>query len=337
MSFSYFIGIDVSKKTLDAAIYVSAVEQALHQQFENKPSGFQKLLAWVSKHAAKQRSVFCLEHTGIYALPLCCYFTQHNLAYSLQSPLQIKKSIGIQRGKNDKADAQMLARYAYLYREELQLSQLPSQTMLKIQHLLAYRQRLVKSKVSLEVSAKELAAFTDKAFSASIVKDSQKHLKQMQTSIIDIDKQLHQIIKEDQEVYRVYQLATSVTGIGLQTAIHLIVHTNCFTSFTDWRQMACYAGTAPFEHSSGSSIRGRTRLSKVGNRKIKALLSSGATAAIQSANEFASYYQRKLAEGKPEMVALNGVRNKMLSRVFAVVHRGTPYIKDPVEYLKQAS
>ena len=70
---------------------------------------------------------------------------------------------------------------------------------------------------------------------------------------------------------------------------------------------------------------------------IKALLSSGATAVIQSKNEFATYYQRKIAEGKPEMVALNGVRNKILSRVFSVVQRGIPYIKDPVEFLKQAS
>lgn len=221
--------------------------------------------------------------------------------------------MGIQRGKSDKADAQMLARYAYLFRDELRLSQLPSQTLMKIQHLIAYRQRLVKSKISLEVSSKELSAFTDKAFSSLIAKDSRKHTKQLESSIISIDKQLQQIIKEDTEVHRIYKLATSVTGIGLQTAVHLILHTNCFTGFKEWRQMACYAGTAPFEHSSGSSIRGKTRLSKAGNLKIKALLSSGATAAIQSNNEFAAYYNRKLAEGKPEMVALNGVHNKMLS------------------------
>jgi len=138
-------------------------------------------------------------------------------------------------------------------------------------------------------------------------------------------------------VHRVYQLATSVTGIGLQTAAYLLLYTNCFTSFNQWRQLACYAGTAPFEHSSGSSIRGRTRLSKVGNMKIKALLSNGASAAIQSENEFSSYYYRKIAQGKAKMIALNGVRNKMLSRVFSVVNRGTPYVADSAEYLKQAS
>ncbi len=337
MKFSSFIGIDVSKKTIDAAIYVSATQPILHRQFDNRPSGFKELLTWVTRHSGKQGLLFCFEHTGIYALPLCCFFTQQKLFYSQQSALQVKKSMGIQRGKSDKADAQMLARYAYLYRDEIELSQLPSQVLLKIQYLIAYRQRLVKSKVALEVAAKELASFTDKPFSAHIVKDSNKHVKQLQESIISIDKQLEQTIKEDYEVNRVYKLATSVTGIGLQTAALMILHTNCFTSFDNWRQFACYSGTAPFEHSSGTSIRGKTRLSKVGNMKMKALLSNGASAAIQSDNEFSVYYNRKIADGKPKLVALNGVKNKIISRVFAVVQRGKPYIKNPVEYLQQAS
>ena len=336
MSFSCFVGIDVSKQTIDAALFVSTSTPVLHQQFDNRPSGFLALLTWVNKQTSADKMLFCLEHTGIYALPLCCFLTQQKLSYSLQSPLQVKKSMGIQRGKSDKADAQMLARYAYLYREEIQLSQLPSQCLLKIQHLLAYRQRLLKSKVALEVSAKELAAFTDKAFASRIAKDSHRHVQQLQRSLLAIDKQLEQIIQEDKEVNRVYELATSVTGVGLQTAALMIVHTHCFTSFAHWRQFACYSGTAPFEHTSGTSVRGKTRLSKVGNMKMKALLSNGACSVIQSENEFSAYYNRKLAAGKPKLVALNGVKNKIISRVFAVVQRGKPYVKDQQQYLQLA-
>jgi transposase len=245
--------------------------------------------------------------------------------------------MGIQRGKTDKADAKMLARYAYLYRDEVQLSHLPTQTLLKIQHLLAYRQRLVKCKVALEVAAKELSAFVDKDFSSCITKDSQKHVQRFQDSINNLDKQLQQIIKEDQEVHRVYQLATSVAGVGLQTAAHLLLATHCFTNFDNWRQLACYAGTAPFEHSSGSSVRGKTRLSKVGDMKMKALLSNGATSVIQYENEFSVYYHRKIAQGKAKLVAINGVQNKIISRVFSVVKRGTPYIANAQQYLKIVS
>ncbi|QIP13765.1 IS110 family transposase [Spirosoma aureum] len=342
MAFTSFIGIDVSKLTIDAAIYVSANEPVFHQQFENRPSGFGKLLAWVYQHCDKTQLLFCLEHTGIYALPLCCFFTRHKLSYSLQSALHVKRSMGIQRAKNDKADARMLARFAYLYRDEIKPSQLPSKTLLKIQHLLAYRQRLVKNKVALEVAAKELANFVDKEFSNSIIRDSQKHIAQLVASIQLVDKQLRTVIAEDQEVHRTYQLATSVTGIGLQTAAYLLVHTQCFKSFANWRQLAarrsdCFAGTAPFTYSSGSSVRGRSKLSKIGHMKLKALLSNGANAAIQSPNEFADYYNRKILEGKPKLVALNGVRNKLISRVFAAVQRGTPYIKNQVEYRQAVS
>jgi len=265
MAFTSFVGIDVSKLTIDAALYVSATEPSLHQQFENRPSGFRKLLAWVHQHGGPTDLLFCLEHTGIYALPLCCFFTQHRLSYSLQSALHVKRSMGIQRAKNDKADAVMLARFAYLYRDEIKLSQLPSRTLLKIQHLLAYRQRLVKNKVALEVAANELASFVDKEFSTSIIRDSQKHIAQLMASVRLVDKQLQVVIAEDPVVQKTYQLATSVSGIGLQTAAYLLVHTQCFKSFENWRQLACFAGTAPFDHTSGSSVRGRSRLSKIGD------------------------------------------------------------------------
>jgi len=337
MTFTYFVGIDIYKLTIDAVLYTSATEPVFHQQFENRPSGFKKLLTWINQRKSSASVLFCLEHTGIYALPLCCYFAQHKLKYSLQSALHVKRSMGIQRAKNDKADAHMLARFAYLYRDEIKLSELPSQTLLKIQHLLAYRQRLVKSKVALQVAAQELASFTDKQFNSTILRDSQKHITQLSASIVLVDKQLQTIIAEDQQVHQVYQLATSVTGIGLQTAAYLIVHTKCFSGFDNWRKLACFAGTAPFDHTSGSSVRGRNKLSKIGNMKLKSLLSNGANAAIQSPNEFLIYYNRKIAEGKPKLVALNGVRNKILSRVYAVVQRGTPYVKLQAEYLQVAS
>ena len=256
-----------------------ATQPVLHQQFENRPSGFRKLLIWVHQHVGPTGLLFCLEHTGIYALPLCCFFSQRKLDYSLQSALHVKRSMGIQRAKNDKADAMMLARFAYLYRDEIKLSQLPSKTLLKIQHLLAYRQRLVKNKVALEVAAKELASFVDKEFSTSIIRDSQKHIAQLTASMRLVDKQLQVVIAEDQELHRTYQLATSVTGIGLQTAAYLLVHTHGFKNFDNWRQLAarrsdCFAGTAPFEYTSGSSVHGRSKLSKIGHMKLKALLSN---------------------------------------------------------------
>jgi transposase len=90
------------------------IATATRQQFENRPSGFRKLLVWMHQHGSHTGLLFCLEHTGIYALPLCCFFNQRKLDYSLQSALHVKRSMGIQPhrrtgAKNDKADAVMLA------------------------------------------------------------------------------------------------------------------------------------------------------------------------------------------------------------------------------------
>ncbi|WP_373513577.1 transposase [Persicitalea sp.] len=97
------------------------------------------------------------------------------------------------------------------------------------------------------------------------------------------------------------------------------------------RGVRCYAGVAPFEHSSGSSIRdgpprGRTRVSSLANRKMKALLSNCAAAAVQHDPQLKAYYQRKRGEGKDCLVVLNAVGAKLINRVFATVSRGTPYV-----------
>lgn len=121
---------------------------------------------------------------------------------------------------------------------------------------MAYRQRLVNNKVALEVAANELASFVDKEFSTSIVRDSQKLVAQLMTSLRLVDKQLQAVIAEDPVVQKTYHLTTLVTAIGLQTVAYLLVHTQCFESIDNWRQLACFAGIAPFDYTSGSSVGG---------------------------------------------------------------------------------
>ena len=134
------------------------------------------------------------------------------------------------------------------------------------------------------------------------------------------------MISEDEELSRLFELATSVKGIGLQIATHMLIVTHGFTKFKNWRKFSCYCGLAPFEYSSGSSIRGRTKVSHLGNKKVKAMIGNGVASAIQNDPEIAIYYKRKLDEGKHKMVVLNAIKNKLISRVFSVVKRGTPFV-----------
>ena len=112
-----------------------------------------------------------------------------------------------------------------------------------------------------------------------------------------------------------YDLITSVVGVGTRTAVAMIVYTNEFENFTDARQLACYSGVVPFQKESGSSVRGRTRVSKMCNHTLKSLLHLSALSAVRHDPELKAYYEKKKAEGKNPMSVLNGVRNKLVHRI----------------------
>jgi len=326
MKFTSFVGIDISKKDFDVAILNNQGITLETQKFPNSVSGFERLSRWINKISRVEESLICLEHTGVYCLPICIYLEESGMKYTLQPGLQIKRSMGIQRGKNDKADAQMIGRYAYLNRNEIECYTLPSATLMKLKQLISYRERLVKSKVAIKTASKELQLLNDKILHELVVSDSESHVESLNKSIIQIDKELKRIIQEDPELKRLFDLATSVKGVGLQIAVNMLVVTHGFTRFKSWRKFSCYCGLAPFEYRSGSSIRGKTKVSHLGNKRMKAIIGNGIASAIQNDPEISKYYHRKLEEGKHKMVVLNAVKNKLVSRVFAVIKRGTPFV-----------
>jgi transposase len=111
------------------------------------------------------------------------------------------------------------------------------------------------------------------------------------------------------------------------TATAAIVKTGNFTQFRDARKFACYCGIAPFEHSSGKSIRGKARISHLADKEMKTLLHQSAKCAIQFDKELKSFYERRLAMGKSKKSTINIVRNKILYRMFSVIKRQTPFVE----------
>ncbi len=128
-------------------------------------------------------------------------------------------------------------------------------------------------------------------------------------------------------VFQLYKLVTSVVGIGFVTAINLLVYTNGFTVMKDARKLACYCGVAPFEYSSGSSIRGRTKVHYMANKKLKCNLHMASLTAVKLDGDLKAYYERKVGEGKSKLSVLNAVKNKLLARVIAVVNKQELYVK----------
>ena len=327
-----FIGIDISKLWIDVCPSCDGQKKDMpHRRFDNDVDGLQQVLRFLSGHAQRLRPggkwLFCMEHTGVYGLPLCCFLQERQLDHALENALQISRSLGIRRGKSDRADAADIARYAYKNRAELRPHRLPGDRLLKIKHLLGLYGRLKKARKLLGTSAKEIAAFTSPGLVGLVSQVSEASVAHLDGQVKAVRKAILGLIEGTPELCRVYGLATSVKGVGPIIGASLLVWTNAFEGFETARQFACYIGIAPFGHSSGTSVKQPDKVSNLANKKLKALISNGALSAIRYGADLKAYYAKKVKEGKSPFLVQNNVKDKLVQRIFAVVKRGTPYVE----------
>ena len=316
------VGIDVSKKTLDAYCY----QVQVHRVFVNDLVGYKSLLKWVLKVTKGSKVFYCFENTGYYSLKLALYLHSQAIVYVEESPLKIKRCSGIVKEKTDRIDSSLIARYAWLYREELSPSTVKSTSHLELGRLLALRDQIVRNNAGLKGTLKEMKVLLSSPTTDSGCILLKRSIGYIEKQVKSIEDRIKAILSEDALMSKNYELLTSLKGVGLVVACQLIYHTGNFTRFASWRAFSSYCGTAPFEHRSGTSIHRRKQCHYLGDRKMKSLLSMASVSAIQHDSELRLYYKRKLAEGKDKMLAINNVRNKLIARAFAVVKRGTPYV-----------
>jgi transposase len=318
------VGIDVSKSTLDTFIFKSN-----HLfQVGNNPVGFVRLLEESIQilGCTKDSLLFCFENTGCYSRALSVFLQDAGIQFYAIDALDLKRSMGLSRGKSDKKDAKSIAMYAWRRRDELLSSKLPGPVMDQLSALLSHREMLIKQRTALKNASKgHHNIYSENEF--KFLKESQmRMIKQLSEEIKVTESEIICVIKQNEDLRRSYDLLLSIKGIGKILAFYLITLTQNFTKFTDPRKFACYAGIAPFEYSSGTSVRGRTKVHPCANKQIKSLLNMAAMSSIQLQGEYQLYYLRRTAEGKNKMSTLNIIRNKLIFRAFSVVKRGTPYV-----------
>lgn len=324
----HFIGVDISSAKLDLAL----LEDVEKEQFQDKVisndfKGFGSIPEWIEKIKINLKDcVFCMEHTGTYGLLFFAWLSQMEIDYCVEPALKIKRSLGVTRGKSDKVDARRIANYAYTHRTKLRQFNLPSGLMLQIKQLLTYRDQMVRICSSLKNSLKSHKQYQRVSGLKSVSEEIENQIADFENRIETVEQQVLGLIKSDDSLFKNYKLATSVVGVAFVIASYMLVTTNNFTSFNNGRQYACYSGIAPFAHESGTSIKGKTRVSNLANKKIKAILSNGANSAVRYDPELKKYYKRKSAQGKDHKLVINAVRCKLVNRVFAVVKRQTPYV-----------
>jgi transposase len=320
-----YIGIDVSKLTIDVSI-ITAANAHEYAQFENGPKGFKELQTWLRNKDfyAIKKSLFCMEHTGLYTRQLVSFLLGQDAAVWMESALHLKRSMGMTRGKTDKVDSYRIARYAMTNSDKAVLVKLSTSTLQNLKDLMSNRERISKAYQALNISTKELAQI-DKSMGKEQLKLNTPALSGLLKSKAKIEARMTELIMGDAELKKLYQLITSVKCVGNVLATELLVYTNGFTRMQNTRQLACYCGVAPFEHSSGTTVRGRTGTSNFANMKLKSTLHMAAVSATRYVPDIKLYYERKVAEGKHKMTVINSIRNKLINRVIAVVKRGTPY------------
>ena len=326
-NFDYYIGIDISKLTLDVCILRECENGAktAHYKIGNDEKSIARFVEKQFGTARPEQLLFCFEDTGIYSIPLACWLSDNKLLYWQVPALEIKRSKGIARGKDDKTDAMDIAFYACTNTHKLRPSVMPAISIQQLKLLFAEREKVLKALAIFERTT-ENKEFVSKEIFDTIADVNSAVIKQLKNTLKEIETKMMEIITAQEPLHQQYKLITSIPGIGMQTAIYLIITTKGFEAFENWRQLACYAGVAPFPYQSGTSIRGRTKVHPFADKKLKSLLNMCAMVAVRHDWELKAYYERKTADGKQKMLVINNVRAKLLARVFAVINRGTPFV-----------
>ena len=326
-----YLGIDVSKAWFDVSLMqvVDHQKQPMQStQFDNTAGGIKQFAQWLKKqHAADPaNTLIVIENTGIYHRLIWKFCSDRQLPLYIGNAAHIKWSMGITRGKSDRVDSERLCIYALKEHDELKLTPVLDIVFMQLKDLMTARTKLIGQLRSTEVYLKELKLSNQPSVQQVLEKAHKIALEGLKKSIHLLEQQIQLIVDNNQAIKTNYQLLVSVPGIGHITAIYLICCTNNFAGKISGKQLASYAGVVPFEHSSGSSIRGKNRVHKMANKELKKLLYLCAMTTIQHYTEFRDYYDRKLNEGKHKMVVLNAIKNKIVLRAVAVINNRQPYV-----------
>ena len=321
-NYKHFVGCDVSKNTLDFALFEPGKDYRLfqHIQVTNNLDGFRQMRSWLRGLKIKISEVaFGLEHTGVYSNAFSEWCHKMKFTFAMLHPMDVKNACSRGRNKTDKADAQFIADYLHIMRERTEPSVPESPLTKKLRQLYNERALTVKSRTMFLVQSKTL---TDN----ESLKRIKKTVDMLSAQIKAIECEIKAAIGSDEKVKTNYRLLTSIPGIGLVNAVQTIIATDNFRRFKTARQYAKFACVSPLSRQSGTSVRGGNHVSKAGHNEIKSVLTEAARAAIVHDPNLRDYYTRKRSEGKSHGCVMNAIKFKLICRMFAVVLRQQEYV-----------
>ena len=323
MKKDWYVGIDVSKKWLDVAIFVENCDLMgyFHTQVSNDKTGYKELLRWLKEHDVDASTcMYGMEHTGFYSDGLQHFLDKKGYRYTMLEPAVIKHYPIQPREKNDRLDAAKIADYLFRFKETINLSRVPDKTMEELRNLHRERKFYVEDRVVYlnrrQVVGKEEAKRLDKMIAL------------LGKQVESIEEKIREIIRNDESLMENYLYLTSITGIAFVNAVNAIVITQNFTVFKTARDYASYIGVAPHTKKSGTTVRWKPKPYKHCDLTAKADISQAAKIAVVHDVELKRFFERKLG-GKEDAdtirKAMNAVKFKLVLRMFAVVKQKHEY------------
>lgn len=313
-----FVGIDISKKFFDAC-FLDAEGQLVQQQISQTPKGYRALASVIGQDA-----ICVMEATSTYHLPLALWLYNHGIQVIVENPLKIKRfsQMHLQRHKTDKADAKIVYEYGTtILTKEFTLWRPQSVKIQELQQCDSLSQRLNKELTSITNTHEALAQLD--VVNTEVKRIVNNTIKQLKTALKQLDKQMQKLIKEHYNEN--YTLLMSIPGIGSKTSVMLICQTNNFTKFDNVKKFLSYIGMSPRTYKSGTSVKGKGHITKMGNGRLRSLLYMCSWTAKRSNPQCVSVYENMHKKGKPEKVIKVAIAHKLLRQVFGVIKHQQPF------------
>lgn len=311
------LGLDVAKCTFDAALLLDNGRYR-HRQFTNSPSGFTQLAAWLRQHATGPVHAG-LEPTGTYGNALALFLHQQGTRVSVINPKRIHAfaQSELSRNKTDPLDAALIARFVATQqpppwtpppREQRQLQGF----VRRLEALQAMRQQ-ERNRLDLE---------TDDSLLADSLGE---HLAHLDAQLRHLQQRLREHVRGYPQLQHQTDLLQSIPGIGETTALKLLAEMPGLAQWSNARQAVAYAGLNPKQRTSGSSVRGRSHLSKIGNARLRRALYLPAVVAMRRNPLLKKFAERLREHGKPTMVIIGAIMRKLLHQAYGVLKHATPF------------
>ena len=318
-----FIGIDVSKNQIDVAFLVD--DNVFSKTFSNSRKGYEGIISMIQKQNINVKNI-CMEATGRYSDGVAEFFFNQSFPVSVANPLQVKRygQSVLARNKTDKADAQVIARFAKANKPNPWMPIPPDRKALS--NLVRQLDHL---KTQLTRETNRLEEEKDTAIQQSITRAVgflKKEIKDLQISVKGkIDK--------DPDLMKNKELLESIPGIGKETISCILANIDV-TQFDSAKKLSAFCGLSPQQHQSGSSVRGKTKLSKIGDKRLRKALYMPAVVAKKCNPVIKAFYERLVARGMHKRAAVCACMRKLLHIMYGVLKSQKPFSLNLVQSQK---